>query len=140
MGLQFVSKTHLFFSCGKDGKVKQWDADNFENVITLPGHHGHVWSLAVSDDGKYVCSAGHDRSLRLWHRTQEPLILEDERETQREAEADQVRIFQSVHFSLSWRRDRARFATHLSRLPTCIRGSCESRTIVAVSPRHYLRY
>lgn len=92
-GLQFVSKTHLFFSCARDGKVKQWDADNFENVITLTGHHGQVSSLAVSDDGKYVCSAGHDHSLRLWHRTQEPLILEDERETQREAEADQVNVF-----------------------------------------------
>ena len=90
MGLQFISKTHLFFSCGKDGKVKQWDADNFENVITLTGHHGQVWTLAVSEDGKYVCTAGHDRSLRLWERTQEPLVLEDERETQREAEADQV--------------------------------------------------
>jgi len=90
LGLQFVSKTHLFFSCGKDGKLKQWDADNFENITTLSGHHGQVWTLAVSEDGKYVSTAGHDRSIRLWERTQEPLVLEDERETQREAEADQV--------------------------------------------------
>lgn len=90
LGLQFVSKTHLFFSCGKDGKLKQWDADNFENITTLSGHHGQVWTLAVSEDGKYVGTAGHDRSIRLWERTQEPLVLEDERETQREAEADQV--------------------------------------------------
>lgn len=90
MGLQFVSKTHLFFSCAKDGKLKEWDADNFENVITLPGHHGSVWALAVSEDGKFVATAGHDRSIRLWERTSEPLVLEDERETEREAEADQV--------------------------------------------------
>lgn len=90
LGLQFVSKTHLFFSCGKDGKLKQWDADNFENITTLSGHHGQVWTLAVSEDGKYVGTAGHDRSIRLWERTQEPLVLEDERETQREAEADQA--------------------------------------------------
>lgn len=90
MALRFVSNTHLFFSCGKDGKLKQWDADNFENVVTLSGHHGQVWALAVSDDGKYVSSSGHDRSLRLWERTQEPLVLEDERETEREAEADKV--------------------------------------------------
>merc|ERR1712071_201179 len=44
--------------------------------------------LAVSGDGKYVASAGHDRSIRLWERTSEPLVLEDERETEREAEAD----------------------------------------------------
>lgn len=34
-GLQFVPKTHYFFTCGKDGKIKQWDADNFEKIITL---------------------------------------------------------------------------------------------------------
>jgi len=88
MGLHFVANTHLFFSCAKDGKVKQWDADNFENVVTLKGHHGEIWTLAVSGDGKYVASAGHDRSIRLWERTSEPLVLEDERETEREAEAD----------------------------------------------------
>lgn len=89
--MQFIAKTHLFFSCGKDGNVKEWDADNFENVITLSGHYGPVWTLATSPDGKYVCSSGHDRSLRLWNRTQEPLVLEDEREMQREQEAEKVR-------------------------------------------------
>lgn len=81
--------------------MKQWDADNFENITTLSGHHGHVWTLAVSEDGKYVSTAGHDRSIRLWERTQEPLVLEDERETQREAEADQVCWLFSFYFSVS---------------------------------------
>jgi len=70
--------------------VKQWDADNFENVVTLTGHHGEIWTLAISSDGKFVATAGHDRSIRLWQRTSEPLVLEDERETEREAEADLV--------------------------------------------------
>ena len=90
MGLQFVSKTHLFFSCSKDGKLKQWDADHFENVVTLEGHHSQIWTLAVSADGRFVASSSHDRSIRLWERTQEPLVLEDERETEREADADKV--------------------------------------------------
>lgn len=81
--------------------MKQWDADNFENIITLSGHHGHVWTLAVSEGGKYVCTAGHDRSIRLWERTKEPLVLEDEREMQREAEADQVGWSFSIFHSLS---------------------------------------
>lgn len=34
-GLQFVPNTHQFFSCGKDGRVKQWDADSFDKIITL---------------------------------------------------------------------------------------------------------
>lgn len=34
-GLKFVPKTHYFFTCGKDGSVKQWDADSYERILTL---------------------------------------------------------------------------------------------------------
>lgn len=34
-GLQFVPKTHYFFTCGKDGKVKEWDGDSYHKVQTL---------------------------------------------------------------------------------------------------------
>lgn len=54
------------------------------NVIPLlssvQGHHQEVWCLALSPNGDYVVSASHDKSLRLWERTREPLILEEERE------------------------------------------------------------
>ncbi|XP_053312882.1 WD repeat-containing protein 3 [Spea bombifrons] len=89
MFLQFVPKTHLFFSAGKDRKVKQWDADRFQQVQTLEGHHGEVWSLAVSPNGDHIVSSSHDKSLRLWERTREPLILEEEKELQREAEYEE---------------------------------------------------
>lgn len=35
MYLKFVPKSHLFFTAGKDRKIKQWDADRFEHVQTL---------------------------------------------------------------------------------------------------------
>ncbi|XP_066124256.1 WD repeat-containing protein 3 isoform X2 [Saccopteryx bilineata] len=89
MYLQFVPKTHLFFTSGKDCKIKQWDADRFEHVQTLEGHHQEIWCLAVSPSGDYVVSSSHDKSLRLWERTREPLILEEEREMQREAEYEE---------------------------------------------------
>ncbi|XP_039599660.1 WD repeat-containing protein 3 [Polypterus senegalus] len=89
MFLQFVPKTHLFFTAGKDGKIKQWDADNFEQVQVLEGHHQEVWCLAVSPNGDNVVSASHDKSLRLWERTKEPIILEEEKEMQREAEFEE---------------------------------------------------
>lgn len=79
----------MFFTVGKDGLLKQWDADNFERILTLNGHHGEIWSTAISPNGKYVVSSGHDKTLRLWERTQEPLVLEDERETEREKEEDE---------------------------------------------------
>ncbi|XP_042303659.1 WD repeat-containing protein 3 [Sceloporus undulatus] len=86
MYLQFVSKSHLFFTAGKDHKIKQWDADKFEHIQTLEGHHQEVWCLALSPNGDYLVSSSHDKSLRLWERTREPLILEEEREMQREME------------------------------------------------------
>ncbi|XP_036894787.1 WD repeat-containing protein 3 [Sturnira hondurensis] len=89
MHLQFVPKSHLFFTAGKDRKIKQWDADKFEHIQTLEGHHQEIWCLAVSPNGDYVVSSSHDKSLRLWERTREPLILEDEREMQREAEYEE---------------------------------------------------
>ncbi|KAM4048633.1 LOW QUALITY PROTEIN: WD repeat-containing protein 3 [Anomaloglossus baeobatrachus] len=85
MFLQFVPDA-LFFSAGKDRRVKQWDADKYQQVQTLEGHHGEVWCLAVSPSGDHVVSSSHDKSLRLWERTREPLILEEEQEMQREAE------------------------------------------------------
>lgn len=84
MALQFIPKTHMFFTCGKDGKIKQWDADTFDKIITLPGHLGEAYSLSVSPNGRFVASCGSDRTLRMFERTDEPLVLQDEQETERE--------------------------------------------------------
>ncbi|PVD28024.1 hypothetical protein C0Q70_10605 [Pomacea canaliculata] len=87
--IQFVPRTHMFYTASKDNKVKQWDADNFENIITLHGHHGEVWALAVSPNGKSVVTSSHDHSLRLWEKTEELLVLEEEREMEREKEYEE---------------------------------------------------
>ncbi|XP_006813674.2 WD repeat-containing protein 3 [Saccoglossus kowalevskii] len=84
MCLQFVPKTHLFFSGGKDRKIKQWDGDKYELIQTLEGHHGEVWCIAVSPSGEHVVSGSHDKSIRLWEKTQEILVLEEEKEIARE--------------------------------------------------------
>ena len=84
MALQFVPKTHMFFTCGKDGRIKQWDADSFDKILTLPGHIGEAYNLTVSPNGRYVVSCGSDRTIRLYERTDEPLVLKDEQETERE--------------------------------------------------------
>lgn len=84
MGLQFIPKTHMFFTCGKDGKIKQWDADSFDKIITLPGHLGEAYNLAISPNGRYLVSCGSDRCLRLFERTDEPIVLQDIQEEERE--------------------------------------------------------
>lgn len=84
VSIQFIPKTHLFFSCGKDGKIKQWDADLFEKIVTLPGHIGQVYNLAVSPNGKLLITCGSDRTLRLFECTDEPIVLQDIQEQERE--------------------------------------------------------
>jgi len=88
-GVRFVPNTHMVFSAGKDGEVKQWDVDNFQRILTLKGHLGEIWALDVSPNGKWVASAGKDRSVRLWEKTQEILVLDDERETERDEAAEE---------------------------------------------------
>lgn len=83
-GLSFVPGTHYIFTCGKDGKVKQWDADIYQKIVTLQGHAGEAWSCAVSPNGVYVVSCGSDKVVRLYEKTAEPLVLEDEAEEERE--------------------------------------------------------
>lgn len=85
MSLKFVPKTHMFWTCGKDGKIKQWDADSFVQIQTVSGHLGLAYSLAISSGtGHYLVSSGSDRVLRLFERSQEPIVLKDQQETERE--------------------------------------------------------
>ncbi|ESN98784.1 hypothetical protein HELRODRAFT_66838 [Helobdella robusta] len=88
--LQFVPKTHLFFTCSVDMKVKKWDADSFQLVMTLEGHQAAVHHLSISPNGKYVVSASADMSIRLWHKTEEILILDEEKEMVREKEEEEA--------------------------------------------------
>ena len=86
MCVQFLPKTHLFFTAGKDGKIKQWDADIFQHILTLQGHQAEIWCIAISPNAKHLLSASHDRSIRLWEKTSEVVVLQDEKEMEREKE------------------------------------------------------
>lgn len=77
-------KSHRFWTCARDGRLRYWDGDRFELVQTMEGHHGEVWALAVGHKGQVVVSAGNDRSLRVWEKTEEPLFLDEERERELE--------------------------------------------------------
>ncbi len=77
--VRFQPYTHYFFSSSKDGSVKYWDADHFTCVLLLAGHKGSVWSLSISTEGAILVSGGHDRSIRLWRRSEDLVFVEEER-------------------------------------------------------------
>ncbi|XP_020288110.1 WD repeat-containing protein 3 [Pseudomyrmex gracilis] len=89
-GLSFVPGTHYYFTSGKDGKIKQWDADIFQKIVTLQGHAGESWNCCVSPNGAYVASCGSDRVIRLYEKTNEPLVLEDEAEEERAEQENEL--------------------------------------------------
>ena len=76
--------SHHFWTVGKDGLLKHWDGDRFQLIQQLEGHHGEVWAVAPAHSGKMVVTAGADRSIRTWEKTDEPLFLEEEREREME--------------------------------------------------------
>jgi len=41
--VRFVKNTHYFFSCGKDGEVKYFDGDTYEEVFVFDQSFGEVW-------------------------------------------------------------------------------------------------
>nr|XP_018261192.1 U3 small nucleolar RNA-associated protein 12 [Kwoniella dejecticola CBS 10117]OBR83350.1 U3 small nucleolar RNA-associated protein 12 [Kwoniella dejecticola CBS 10117] len=77
---QGSENSHNFWSVGKDRMVKYWDGDKFELIQKLEGHHGEIWALATSNNRQFVVTGSHDKSIRIWEKTDEPLFLEEERE------------------------------------------------------------
>ncbi|KAL0409988.1 UNVERIFIED_CONTAM: putative WD repeat-containing protein C3D6.12 [Sesamum latifolium] len=88
MAVKFVRNTHYMFSVGKDRLVKYWDADKFELLLTLEGHHSEVWCLAVGNRGDFLVTGSHDRSIRRW-------IEEKEKRLEEMFESDIDNVFET---------------------------------------------
>lgn len=88
--IRMVPKTHNFFTSSKDGTIRYWDGDRFEQVLILPGHFAEAQCLAVSKTGAFVLSGGMDRQIRVWERTRDIVFLQEERERALEQAFDKV--------------------------------------------------
>ncbi|KAI0252838.1 WD40 repeat-like protein [Lactifluus subvellereus] len=78
------SDARFLFTSGKEGSIIKWDLRNGSRLATFhklrpgggkgkerattetPGHSDEVLTLALSDDGRYLASAGKDRRVGVW--------------------------------------------------------------------------
>ncbi|KAL6712101.1 beta transducin [Coniothyrium glycines] len=75
---------HIFFSASKDKTIKSWDGDKFEQIQRFKGHHGEIWAMTMARTGDFIVTASHDKSIRIWSKSDEPIFLEEERERELE--------------------------------------------------------
>jgi WD40 repeat protein len=50
-----------------DGTGKLWDTGAGQELLTLKGHSGTVWSVAFSPDGKQLATGSDDGTVKLWN-------------------------------------------------------------------------
>ena len=55
-------------STSDDATARVWDLSGgaVDCVAVLDGHHGAVWTVAVSGDGTVAATGGSDRTIRVW--------------------------------------------------------------------------
>lgn len=73
MQVAFEKNSHYFFSASKDKLIKYWDGDKFEQIMKMEGHHAEVLAMVVGSVSNVVLSASHDKSIRMWEQTDEPV-------------------------------------------------------------------
>lgn len=77
MSVKFVWGTYFFFTVSKDKTIKYWCAEKFEEITKLTNegsskaHFGEIWALDVGKYGNFIVTASHDRSIRIWEKTDE---------------------------------------------------------------------
>ncbi|KAF2197227.1 WD40 repeat-like protein [Delitschia confertaspora ATCC 74209] len=62
-------------SSQSDTWVRVWDFDAEKELETNKGHHGPIWSISFSPDGKLYATGSEDGTIKLWKFTTGPYGL-----------------------------------------------------------------
>ncbi|KAF2276282.1 serine/threonine kinase receptor associated protein-like protein [Westerdykella ornata] len=58
-----------------DTWVRVWDFNEEKELETNKGHHGPIWSISFSPDGKLYATGSEDGTIKLWKNTNGPYGL-----------------------------------------------------------------
>ena len=64
--LSFLTGDRLVMGM-EDGSIKIWDLQTREPVATLARQEGNIWSVDVSQDGKYLVTASDESAVTFWN-------------------------------------------------------------------------
>ena len=53
-------------SGSEDQTIKLWEIETGEEICTLTGHNGIVYSVAISPDNKTIVSGSQDGKIKIW--------------------------------------------------------------------------
>ena len=64
--MSFSPDSKTLVSGSRDGTIKLWEVETGEEIRSLNGHDGWVYSVGFSPDGKTVVSGSYDSTVKLW--------------------------------------------------------------------------
>jgi len=64
------------------------DPLRFEQILDLPGHRSCLWDISITRDGGRILTAGQDRTIRVWQRTEDMVFVEEEKERYMESQVE----------------------------------------------------
>ncbi|KAH9597974.1 Small-subunit processome [Trypanosoma melophagium] len=76
----FLQGTHQLLTVSLDGSLKHWDGDNWTMIQVFRQHQRGVWSLEATANGTCIVTAGVDKCIRCFLRTQDIVFPEEEEE------------------------------------------------------------
>jgi WD40 repeat protein len=53
-------------TCGFDAKIRIWDTETSQELLTLTGHRGWIWEVWFTPDGRRIVSGSSDGTIRIW--------------------------------------------------------------------------
>ncbi len=73
--IKLTSDNKYLISAGEDSKIKVWDFLTGQELFSLSGHHGIIFSLEISKDNQYIISGDSNAEIIIWHLTTGEIIV-----------------------------------------------------------------